>query len=113
MQGMIFENPYPKGITMSKFNEIINSDIPVLIDFSAEWCQPCKMMPPILNDVKKQLGDKIRILKIDVDKNPAIAQKHQIQSVPTMMVFKNGNIVFRQSGVMQANQIAQMLQQFV
>ena len=98
---------------MSKFNEIINSDIPVLIDFSAEWCQPCKMMPPILKEVKKQLGDKIRILKIDVDKNPAIAQKHQIQSVPTMMVFKNGNIVFRQSGVMQAGQIVQMLQQFI
>lgn len=97
---------------MSKFNEIINSDIPVLIDFSAEWCQPCKMMPPILKDVKRQLGDNIRILKIDVDKNPAIAQKHQIQSVPTMMVFKNGNIVFRQSGVMQAGQIVQMLQQF-
>ena len=98
---------------MSKFNEIINSDIPVLIDFSAEWCQPCKMMPPILKDVKKQLGDKIRILKIDVDKNPAIAQKHQIQSVPTMMVFKNGNIVFKQSGVMQAGQIVQMMQQFL
>ena len=97
---------------MSKFNEIINSDIPVLIDFSAHWCQPCKMMPPILKEVKKQLGDKIRILKIDVDKNPSIAQKHQIQSVPTMMVFKNGNIVFRQSGVMQAGQIVQMLQQF-
>lgn len=98
---------------MSKFNEIINSNEPVLIDFSAEWCQPCKMMPPILKDVKKQLGDKVRILKIDVDKNPAIAQKHQIQSVPTMMVFKNGNIVFRQSGVMQAGQIVQMLQQFI
>ena len=97
---------------MSKFNEIINSDIPVLIDFSAHWCQPCKMMPPILKEVKKQLGDKIRILKIDVDKNPSIAQKHQIQSVPTMMVFKNGNIVFRQSGVMQAGQIVQMLKQF-
>lgn len=98
---------------MSKFNEIINSDKPVLIDFSAEWCQPCKMMPPILKDVKKQLGDKIRILKIDVDKNPAIAQQHQIQSVPTMMVFKKGNIIFRQSGVMQAGQIVQMLQQFI
>ena len=98
---------------MSKFNEIIISYKPTLIDFAAEWCQPCKMMPPILKEVKKQLDDKVRILKIDVDKNPAIAQKHQIQSVPTMMVFKNGNIVFRQSGVMQANQIVQMLQQFI
>ena len=98
---------------MSKFNEIINSEIPVLIDFSAEWCQPCKMMPPILKDVKKQLGDKIRILKIDVDKNQALAQKHQIQSVPTMMVFKKGSIVFRKSGVLQSEQIVQMLQSFL
>ena len=95
---------------MSKFTEIIQGDKAVLIDFSAEWCQPCKMMPPILKDVKKQMGDKIRILKIDVDRNPAIAQKHQIQSVPTMMVFKNGQVVFRQSGVMQAGQIVQMMQ---
>ena len=98
---------------MSKFTEIIQGDKPVLIDFSAEWCQPCKMMPPILKDVKKQMGDKIRILKIDVDRNPAIAQKHQIQSVPTMMVFKNGQVVFRQSGVMQAGQIVQMMQEHV
>jgi len=68
------------------------------------------MMPPILKEVKNQMGDKIRILKIDVDRNPAIAQKHQIQSVPTMMVFKNGQVVFRQSGVMQAGQIVQMMQ---
>ncbi len=98
---------------MSKFNEIIASDKPTLIDFAAEWCQPCKMMPPILKEVKKQLGDKVRILKIDVDKNPAIAQKHQIQSVPTMMVFKSGKIVFRQAGVLQASQIVQMMQQFI
>ncbi|RLD42542.1 MAG: thioredoxin [Bacteroidetes bacterium] len=95
---------------MSKFTEIIQGEKPVLIDFSAEWCQPCKMMPPILKEVKNQMGDKIRILKIDVDRNPAIAQKHQIQSVPTMMVFKNGQVVFRQSGVMQAGQIVQMMQ---
>ena len=98
---------------MSKFTEIIQGNKPVLIDFSAEWCQPCKMMPPILKEVKKQMGDKIRILKIDVDRNPAIAQKHQIQSVPTMMVFKNGQVVFRQSGVMQAGQIVQMMQEHV
>ena len=98
---------------MSKFTEIIQGEKPVLIDFSAEWCQPCKMMPPILKDVKKQMGDKIRILKIDVDRNPSIAQKHQIQSVPTMMVFKNGQVVFRQSGVMQAGQIVQMMQAHV
>ncbi|MCF6170165.1 MAG: thioredoxin [Bacteroidales bacterium] len=95
---------------MSKFSEIIKGNQPVLIDFSAEWCQPCRMMPPILKEVKKQLGDKVRILKIDVDRNPAIAGKYQIQSVPTLMVFKNGQVVFRQSGVMQAGQIVQMLQ---
>ena len=98
---------------MSKFSDIINGDKPVLIDFSAEWCQPCKMMPPILKEVKRQMGDKIRILKVDVDRNPAIAQKHQIQSVPTMMVFKKGQIVFRQSGVIQPGQIVQMLQAHV
>ncbi len=98
---------------MDKFHEIIKSSTPTLIDFAAEWCQPCKMMPPILKNVKIQLGSKVRILKIDIDKNQAIAQKYQIQSVPTIMVFKNGNIVFKQSGVMQANQIVQMLQQFL
>ena len=98
---------------MSKFSEIIKSEKPVLIDFSAEWCQPCRMMPPILKDVKKQLGDRIRILKIDVDKNPAISQKYQIQSVPTMMIFKNSKVVFRQSGVMQAGQIVQLLNQYI
>ncbi len=72
---------------MSKFKDIINDDTPVLIDFSAEWCQPCKMMPPILKEVKSKLGDKIRVLKVDVDKNPAIAQKWGIRSVPTLMIF--------------------------
>ena len=95
---------------MSKFNDIIQGSTPVLIDFSAEWCQPCKMMPPILKDVKKQLGDRIRILKVDVDKNPAIAQKHQIRNVPTLMVFKNGQVVWRQAGVIPAQQLLQMLQ---
>lgn len=94
---------------MSKFNEIVKGDKPVLIDFYADWCQPCKMMPPILKKVKSQLGDKIRILKIDVDKNQAIAQKHQIQSIPTIVVFKKGQIVFKQPGVMQAEQIVQVL----
>ena len=95
---------------MSKFNEIINGDKPVLIDFYADWCQPCKMMPPILKEVKAKMGDKIRIIKIDVDKNQAIAQKHQIQSIPTMMVMKKGQVVFKQPGVMQAGQIVQLLQ---
>ena len=102
-----------KNKKMSKFSEIIKDDKPVLIDFSAEWCQPCKMMPPILKDVKKQLGDRIRILKVDVDRNPAIAQKYQIRNVPTLMVFKNGQIVFRESGVIPAPQLVQKLQTHV
>lgn len=98
---------------MSKFSEIVSSNKPTLIDFSAEWCQPCKMMGPILKDVKRQMGDSIRILKIDVDKNPSIAQKHQIQSVPTLMVMKNNNIVFKQSGVIQSSQLVQIMKQYV
>ena len=98
---------------MSKFSDIIQGNTPVLIDFSAEWCQPCKMMPPILKDVKKQLGDRIRILKVDVDRNPAIAQKYQIRNVPTLMVFKNGQVVWRQAGVIPAPQLVQMLQAHV
>ena len=90
---------------MSKFNDIINGNKPVLLDFSAEWCQPCKMMGPILKDVSNKMGDKVRILKIDVDKNQAIAQKWQIQSVPTIAIFKQGKQLFRQSGVLQANQL--------
>ncbi len=94
---------------MSKFNEIINGDKPVLLDFSAEWCQPCKMMGPILKEVSNQLGDKVRVLKIDVDKNPAIAQKWQIRSVPTIAIFKKGKQVFRESGVLQAPQLISLL----
>ncbi len=98
---------------MSKFSQIINGDKPVLIDFSAEWCQPCRMMPPILKQVKQQLGDRIRILKVDVDKNPAIARKYMIQNVPTLMIFKNGEIKFRQAGVIPAQQIIGIVQQFL
>lgn len=98
---------------MSKFSEILKGDIPVLIDFSAEWCQPCKMMPPILKDVSKQLGDKIRILKVDVDKNQAIASQWGISSVPTLIIFHKGKQVFRQSGVIPANQLVITLKKFI
>lgn len=98
---------------MSKFNDIIQSNQPVLIDFSAEWCQPCKMMPPILKQVKKQLGDQVRILKVDVDKNPAIARKWMIQNVPTLMVFKKGEVKFRQAGVIPADQIVNLIKGFL
>lgn len=94
---------------MANFNEIINSPKPVLIDFSAEWCGPCKMMDPILKEVAGAMGDRVRIIKIDVDKNPAVAQKYQVMSVPTLMVFKNGQLLSRQSGVMQARPIIDML----
>lgn len=98
---------------MSKFNNLINGDTPVFVDFSAEWCQPCKMMPPILKQVKKEMGDKLRIIKVDVDKNAAIAGRYGIQNIPTFLIFKKGNVVFRQSGVMQVNQIKSAVKQFI
>lgn len=96
---------------MANFFDIIKSDIPVLIDFSAEWCGPCKMMPPILKKVKDALGDQVKILKIDVDKNQAIAQNLQIKNVPTIALYKNGNQLFRQAGVLQADQLISLVKQ--
>lgn len=95
---------------MANFNELINSDKPVLIDFSAEWCGPCKMMGPILKDVSKQVGERARVLKVDVDRNPKVAAKYQIQGVPTLMVFKKGKMLWRQSGVVPAHQLVSILQ---
>lgn len=89
----------------SSFNDIINSETPVLVDFSADWCGPCKMLAPILKQVKETLGDKIKIVKIDVDKNQLLAAKYQVRGVPTMLLFKNGNQLWRQSGLLQKEQI--------
>jgi thioredoxin 1 len=95
--------------TANKFSELIHGDKPVLVDFSAKWCGPCQMMPPILKEVKNSLGDKITIIKIDIDKSPQTAATYKIQSVPTLLLFKQGEIKWRQSGVVPAKHIEQML----
>jgi thioredoxin 1 len=99
---------------MSKgnFTELIKSDKPVLVDFSAEWCGPCKMMAPILTQLKSMVGSDLSILKIDIDRNPQVAQSYQVQSVPTLILFKEGKVLWRKSGVIPADQIRQAIDQF-
>lgn len=89
----------------------MDSDVPVLVDFYADWCGPCKMLAPILQQVKDDLGDRLKIVKIDVDKNQKLATKYNVRGVPTMMLFKNGKQLWRQSGVLQKNDILEVIRE--
>lgn len=94
---------------MNTFSDLINSDKPVLVDFFATWCGPCKALAPILKDVKAELGDNVSIIKIDVDKNQGLAEQYQVRGVPTMLLFKNGKQLWRQSGVLSKNDLVNII----
>ena len=95
----------------ANFDSIINDNKPVVVDFHALWCGPCKAQSPILKEVASELGDRVRVIKIDVDQNNEIANRYQIQSVPTLMIFKNGNMLWKHSGVVSKNQLVSVLKQ--
>jgi thioredoxin 1 len=95
----------------SNFNSIIESETPVLIDFYADWCGPCKMLAPILKEVKDELKDNVKIIKIDVDKNQQLAAQYQVRGVPTMILFKNRQQLWRQSGVLQKQDLINIINQ--
>ncbi len=98
---------------MATFAQIIETHDLLLVDFSAEWCGPCKMMPPILQEVKKKIGDPLTIIKMDVDRNPQTARQYGIQSVPTLILFQKGKVLWRQSGVVQASQLELIIRRFL
>lgn len=95
---------------MSSFQSLLNDEIPVLVDFSAEWCGPCKMLAPELEKLKKLHGDALRIIKVDVDKNPAAAAAYHVSGVPTLMLYRKGQMLWRQSGLMNAQQLSGIIQ---
>lgn len=95
----------------TSFAELIQSDRPTLVDFSAEWCGPCKMMRPILDDLKSEVGDSAKIITVDIEENPNAAAAYQIQSIPTLMLFKSGKIVWRQAGVLPTENLRQIIDQ--
>lgn len=97
---------------MASFKDLINSEKPVLIDFSAEWCGPCKMMAPILSELKTKVGESSTIVKIDVDKNPQIAGALKVRSVPTLVIYQNGELKWRKSGVVSAHELEKQLNSF-
>lgn len=93
------------------FGDLIKGSQPVLVDFYANWCGPCKMMPPILEEVKSNLGDKVRIVKVDVDKNPEVAQRFGVRSIPTLILFKQGKPAWRTAGVQPAHELEKIIKQ--
>lgn len=96
----------------ANFSHLVKSETPTLVDFYADWCGPCKMMKPILQELKSELGDRAKIIKIDVDKNPAIANLFQVKGVPTLALFKNGELKWKQAGVVQVEYLKRLIEQY-
>jgi thioredoxin 1 len=98
-------------IKSKSFSEIINDDTPVLVDFYADWCAPCRMMPPILKELKQRMGNQINIIKIDTEKNPDVAIRYQVRGIPNLILFKNGHVLWQQAGVVPAAQLESVIRQ--